>query len=44
MVFDFEAFQSRHIGPDPEETAAMDPGQQGMFDALVRGAAEHTAD
>ena len=28
----------------PEETAAMDPGQQGMFDALVRRAAEHAAD
>src|SRR6478736_2423115 len=23
MVFDFERFQSRHIGPDAEETAAM---------------------
>ena len=23
MVFDFEPFQSRHIGPDAEETAAM---------------------
>jgi len=23
MVFDFETFQSRHIGPDAEETAAM---------------------
>ena len=23
MVFDFESFQSRHIGPDAEETAAM---------------------
>ena len=23
MVFDFESFQSRHIGPDPEETADM---------------------
>ena len=23
MLFDFERFQSRHIGPDAEETAAM---------------------
>ena len=23
MLFDFESFQSRHIGPDAEETAAM---------------------
>jgi len=23
MVFDFESFSSRHIGPDAEETAAM---------------------
>ena len=23
MIFDFESFQSRHIGPDAEETAAM---------------------
>src|SRR3979411_261771 len=23
MVFDFESFKSRHIGPDAEETAAM---------------------
>jgi glycine dehydrogenase len=23
MVFDFETFESRHIGPDAEETAAM---------------------
>jgi len=28
----------------PEETAAKDPAQQGMFDALVRRAAEHAAD
>ena len=23
MLFDFESFQSRHIGPDADETAAM---------------------
>src|SRR5258707_1352430 len=36
MVFDFEPFQSRHIGPDAEETAAMvDAVGAASLDALI---------